>query len=124
MHGSTTEPIRPLVRSAPVEMSHPVGLHSAEVALAKDQDVIEAFAAEAAEEPLTDRVQVRRRRRDGDHIDTRGDGAVGEAAPELAIVIPNQESRGRIVRRGLSELLGDPGVGRKTRDVDVMTSRV
>ena len=105
-------------------MSHPVGQHSAEVALAKDQDVIEALAAEAAEEPLTDRVQVRRLRRDGDHIDTRGDGGVGEAAPELAIVIPNQESRGRIVRRGLSELLGHPGVGRKTVTLTCMTSRV
>ena len=35
----------PLVRSSPVEVSDPLGEHPTQVAIAKDQDVIEALAA-------------------------------------------------------------------------------
>ena len=81
--------------------------------------MIQALAAEAAEEALADRVQVGRAGWDRDHVHIRACGGRGEVAPELAIVVPDQEPRGAVVRRSLSELLSDPRIGRGAGDVDV-----
>ena len=74
--------------------------------------MIQALAAEAAEEALADRVQVGRPGWDRDHVNIRACGGRGEVAPELAIVVPDQEPRCAVVRRSLSELLSDPRIGR------------
>ena len=68
----------PLVRSSPVEVLHPFSEHPAKVLLAKDQDMIEALAAEAAEEAFADAIQVGRLRWDRDHVDARAVGGVGK----------------------------------------------
>ena len=81
--------------------------------------MIQALAAEAAEEALADRVQVGRPGWDRDHVHIRACGGRGEVAPELAIVVPDQEPRCAVVRRSLSELLSDPRIGRGAGDVDV-----
>jgi len=81
--------------------------------------MIQALAAEAAEEALADRVQVGRPGWDRDHVNIRARGGRGEVAPELAIVVPDQEPRCSVVRRSLSELLRDPRIGRGAGDVDV-----
>ena len=81
--------------------------------------MIQALAAEAAEEALADRVQVGRPGWDRDHVNIRACGGRGEVAPELAIVVPDQEPRCAVVRRSLSELLSDPRIGRGAGDVDV-----
>ena len=87
--------------------------------LPKKQDMIQALAAEAAEEALADRVQVGRPGWDRDHVNIRAGGGRGEVAPELAIVGPDPEPRCAVVRRSLSELLSDPRIGRGAGDVDV-----
>ena len=48
----------PLVWTGRVEVGHPFGQDPPKVILAEDQDVVEALAAEAAEETLADRIQV------------------------------------------------------------------
>ena len=99
------------MRPAGVVMRDPLRQYPAQMVLSEDQNIVQAFPTEAAEEALTDRVQVGRLGRDRDDIDPRAVRGCSEVVSELAIVIPNQASRGRIVRRGLSELLGHPGVG-------------
>ena len=108
-----------LVRAASVEVGHPFAQYSPKVILAKDQNVIEALAAEAAEEAFADGIHVGRVRRDRDHVDARAVGRGGKMAAEFAVVVPDQEPRGLLVRCGLPQLLGDPGVGRGAGDVDM-----
>ena len=84
--------------------------------------MIQALAAEAAEEALADRVQVGRPGWDRDHVHIRAGGGRGEVAPELAIGGPDPEPRCAVVRRNLSELLSDPRIGRGAGDVDVWTT--
>ena len=54
----------PLVWTANVEVLHPFGQYPPKMILAEDQDVVEALAAEAAEEALADGIQVGRFRRE------------------------------------------------------------
>ena len=109
----------PLVRTAGVEVLHPFGQDPTKVILAEDQDVIEALASQGAEKSLTDGVQVGRLRRDRDDVDARAVGSGGKVAPKLPVVVSDQEPWRLVVRGRLSQLLGDPGIGRDARDVDV-----
>src|SRR5438309_2382888 len=109
----------PLVGAARVEVWHPFGQDPPKVILAEDQDVVEALAAEAAEEAFADGIHVGRVRRDRDHVDARAVGGVGKVAAEFAVVVPDQKPRGLLVGCGLPQLLGDPGVGREAGDVDM-----
>ncbi len=43
----------------------------------------------------------------------------GRPAPELAVVVADQESQPRTEWRHLTQLLDDPGIGRVARDADV-----
>ena len=77
----------PLVWAASVEVWHPFGQYSPKVILAEDQDVIEALAAQAAEEAFADGIPVGRVRRDRDHGDARAIGGGGKVAAEFAVVV-------------------------------------
>ncbi|HSH77073.1 MAG TPA: hypothetical protein VLA19_00915 [Herpetosiphonaceae bacterium] len=108
-----------LVGPLPVEVRHVFVENTPQVALAQDDDMVQALAPDAAEEPLTGGVLSRgpiggpqlgdaTRRRDP-----------GEGLAILAVVIADQVARALVERGGLPQLLRDPGVGRVARHAHV-----
>jgi hypothetical protein len=108
-----------------------VGLVLAEdrcgVALVDDEDLVEEFAADAADEPLGGRVRAGRSNRCFDHLNPCGSEDGVEHGGELGVVVWDEvpevlagvvEVRGEIAR-----LLGEPGaggVGGDAEDVDLV----
>ena len=74
-----------------VEVLHILAQHDVEVAWSGDQDVIEAFPAQGADEPFRDRVRPGRPGRGADDADvgTGEDGVKGRG--ELAVSVADQE---------------------------------
>jgi hypothetical protein len=96
------------VRSVGIEVAGVFGENPFEVTLAEDEDVIEALAADAAQEALADRVR-----------SWSSDGSAEDACPvcgghpveertELAVAIPKEEPRTLSVGRRVAQLLRDP----------------
>src|SRR5689334_10994488 len=89
------------------------------LALTKDEKVIQAFAADTAQEPFTKRIGFRcskRRFEDGDacsYCDAR------KLLAELAIVVAEQIARMYAKRSSLTKLLSDPGIGGMAGHADV-----
>ena len=108
-----------LVRPVTVEVLDPFGQDPTQVFFPQDQNMVQAFSAETSEESLANGIQVRRPRRDGDHLHARTLSGYSEETAELAVVVANQEPRRLLVRRGLSELLGHPRIGWTAGDVDM-----
>ena len=79
------------VRPGGVVMPQVLGQHPAQVVLIDDQQPIEEFPAQGADDPFADRVRSGRLRRAGENPDAcrREDGV--EGAGELACAIPDQE---------------------------------
>jgi hypothetical protein len=106
------------VRSVRVEMLHILAQYAVEMAWSGDQEVVEAFPAQGADEAFRDRVRPRcpDRGADDPHVSTDEDGV--ERGGELAVPVADQEPEpvGAFaeVDEQVAGLLGDPvsgGVG-------------
>ena len=99
--------------------------HAFEVATARDEEPVEAFASDGADEALCDRVRFRRSHRRLDHAEAfAGEDSI-KVAGELAVAVADQEAKpARLLleRPGeLASLLVDPrsvGIGGAASDVD------
>ncbi|HEU5326999.1 MAG TPA: hypothetical protein VFU78_02845 [Thermomicrobiales bacterium] len=105
----------PTGRSLPVEVRDVLAEHPAEMIFAEDEHLIAALAAHTAEEALARRVRLRRVDGCAEHPNAAGGGHPIASWPVLGVVIPAQETRARLERGGLAQLLGDSGVGRVAR---------
>ena len=81
--------------------------------------VDQALPTPRAQEALADWVQIGRARRALHDFDARPLGHGVESCSKLVIVVSDEVLRSVTVRRGLSESLGRPGVGRAAGDVEV-----
>ena len=98
-----------------VEVLDVLAQHDLEVAWSRDQQVVETFPAQGADEPFRDRVRPRRPDRGADDPDV-GTGEHGiERGGELAVSVADQEPElvGAVaeVHEQVAGLLGDPGSG-------------
>lgn len=108
-----------LVWTGPVETRTEGSERPSKMVVAHDQDVVEAFAADSAEEPFADRVAVRRGRRDSDDRRSAADGDRIKDRSELAVVILDEKPRTVVERHRFAKLQGGPLVGQVERDVTV-----
>ena len=103
------------VRPVGVEVLDVLAQHDVEVAWSDDQEVVEAFSAQGADEAFRDRVRPRcpDRGADDPHVSTDEDGV--ERGGELAVPVADQEPEpvGAFaeVHEQVAGLLGDPGAG-------------
>ncbi len=99
------------MRSRLIEVDDVFLEHVAEVLFPEDQDVIEAFASDAPDQPLADRVGPRRLHGGSQYLNPAARGNGGEVWTVLGIVVTNEILRRRTERRGLAQVLGNPGIG-------------
>ena len=96
-------------------MLHILAQHDVEMAWSGDQEVVEAFPAQGADEPFRDRIRAGcpDRGADDPHVGAGEDGV--EGGGELAVPVADQEPEpvGAIaeVHQQVAGLLGDPGPG-------------
>ncbi len=93
--------------------------HAAQVGLAQDEHMVQAFPSHTAEEALVGRVRPRCPDGRAHHRDPTARRDAGEARPVPAVISADQGARALVERRGCPQLLRDPGVGRVARDTDV-----
>ena len=104
-----------LVRPRVVEVGDILAEHAREVALAEDEQVVQALTAHAAQEPLAGRIRARRAIGCAQDLTAAGRRDTRESGPELAVVVTDQVARALAERGGLAQLLGDSGIGRVAR---------
>src|SRR4051812_40591583 len=102
-----------------VEVRHVLAQDAPQVGVAEDEDVVEAFPARAPEEALARRVLLGRAVGRAQLPDAARRGDAGEGRPILAVAVADEVARPLVERRGLAQLLGDPGVGRVARHADM-----
>jgi hypothetical protein len=95
------------------------GQETAEVSLAKDEHVVQAFTPDRADEPLGERVLPRALRRRENLLDAHAFHAVPKWLPVDAVAVAEQIDRRGLVREGVHDLLGGPGRGGMLGDVEV-----
>jgi hypothetical protein len=88
-----------LMRSLLIEVFDVLIEHSKKMALTKDEHVVEAFTAHAADEALADRVGVRRTKRCLQDFHSSAFGNTIEFLPELVVAIADEEPRAHAVGR-------------------------
>ena len=105
------------VRSVPVVVLDVLAQYEVELAWSGDQEVVEAFPAQGADEPFRDRVRPGRGADDAD-VGTGEDGVKGGG--EFAVPVADQEPEPIAafaeVHQQVAGLLGDPGAGRMGSD--------
>ena len=101
-----------LVWPRPIEVHDIFAPHAGEVALAEDEQVVQAFRPHAAQEALAGGIRPRRADRSAQDRDAAGRGDAGEGRPEFAVVVADQVAWVLSERGGLAQLLRHPGVGR------------
>ncbi len=89
------------------------------MALSEDDDVIEALAADAAEEAFTGGVHKRRAFGGLQNANARAFGDAVKLAAELGVAITDDELGAFAERRELPQLLGSPGLAGLAGDSDV-----
>ncbi len=95
----------PLMRSGSIEVVHLLSKNAPQVPLPEQQNVVKAFAPEAAEESLADRVHIGVET--ADDLDVGAAGDVVEPCAEFVVAVANQESR-CCVEGGVAQLLSSP----------------
>ena len=110
----------PLMGSCLVEVDHIRIEHALELLLMQDQQVIEAFLPHAPQEAFADRIGSWGLNRRFEDLDRARFRYPSKARPELAIVITNQVLRCEPIRGGFSQLLGHPGIGRRSGHAHVI----
>ncbi len=109
----------PLMRPILVAVGHERPEHAPQVGLAEHHDVVQARAPDAAEEPLAGGVLPGRAVRRPQYRAAGGGGDAGAGRPVFAVAIADEGARSLPERRGLAQLLGDPGIRGMARDTDV-----
>ena len=101
-------------------MLHILAQHDVEVAWSGDQEVVEAFPSQGADEAFGDRVRVGCSYRGADDADVGAGEHSIERAGELAVPVTDQEPEpvGAIaeIHQQVAGLLGHPGPGRVSGD--------
>jgi len=108
-----------LMRSCLVEVDH-IGIgHALELLLLKDQQVVEAFLPHTPHEAFADRIGAWRMRGRVENLDATCPRHPSKARPEFAIVITNQVLRCLAKGGGFSQVLGHPGISRRSCHADM-----
>src|SRR5258708_979283 len=84
--------------------------------LLEDEQVIETLSPHTQEKPFTDRIGAFRMVRRGEHLDAAGCGHARETGSKLVITITNEIVRRLPIGSRLPQVLGGPGVGRRSSD--------
>jgi hypothetical protein len=108
-----------LVWPVPAEVGDVLAEHTAEVPLAEDKQIIEAFTAYAAQEALAEGIRTWRSMRRAQDANAAACSDLRERCPVLPVVVADEVPVALVERRGLAQLLGDPRVGRVARHPDV-----
>ena len=87
--------------------------------LVQNEEMVKAFAADAAEEAFADGVRAGCPDGRPQHLDAAPGRDARELCAEFAVIVADQEARSRAEGRRLAQLLGNPGIGRMPRDADV-----
>jgi hypothetical protein len=88
-------------------------------ALVPDDDVVETFAPQKADQALYERILPRRVWRDQDLFEAHRFCGSADIRPVDGVAIPEAEARRRVAGPGLAKLLSGPGRGGMGGDVDV-----
>ena len=104
------------MRSVRVEMLHILAQHDVEMAWSGDQEVVEAFPSQGADEAFRDRVRSGCPDRRSNDLHVGADEDCIEGPGELAVPVTDQEPEpvGSIaeIHEQVAGLLSDPGPGR------------
>ena len=84
--------------------------HTAQVTLIEDDDVIEAFATDRADDALDIGVLPRRPRCGDDLLDRHRLDTIAEGLPIRRVAVSQQKARRRVPGKGLSDLARQPGL--------------
>ncbi len=99
---------------------HDIGFQeTVEVFLLQDQEMIQAFPPHASQKSFTDGIGSWRPIGRSKHVDTACCCHACKMLPEFAIIIPDQILWGLFIRRGLPQLLRDPGIGGRACHIDM-----
>ena len=112
-------PAQPLVRPRAVVVAEEIADESQQVPFAEDNDVIQALAAERADEPLGVGVLPGRAQGGEDLPDVHAPKTARDVLAEDRVVVVDQEAWGRVEGEGLEQLPDHPRRGRVGRDVEV-----
>jgi hypothetical protein len=104
----------PLMRSCPVEVHHILIEHALEPPLAEDQQMVKTFLSHTPQEGFTLRIGSWRRKRRFENLDGTRGRHPRKTWSKFAIVITNQILRCLPIRCSFSELLRNPGIGRRS----------
>src|SRR5882724_1429263 len=105
--------------SSPVIVRGVVGQDAAKVAFAQNEDMIETFAPDRADESLGERVLPRAVGRGQHFMDPQALHSVLERVTVDAVAIAEEIERRAVLRERVDELLGGPGGGGMLGDVEV-----
>jgi hypothetical protein len=111
--------LQALLRPRGVDVRDVLPEHAAQVRLAQDEHMVQAFAAHSPQEPLADGILLGRAIRRAQLHDAGRRSDAGEGRPILAVVVADQVPRSLPEAGRLAQLLGDPGVRRLARDADM-----
>jgi len=90
-----------------------------ELALAQNEQMVEAFTADTAQKALADGIRPRCAGWCAEDVAGAGRGDTGECRAELAIVVADEVARALVEGRRLAALLRHPGIGRVPRHADM-----
>src|SRR5205807_4679781 len=99
------------VSTRPVVVREVASQGAAQVAFAKDEDMIQTLAPDGADEPLREGILPWAVRRRQDFTDAHALHALPEHVTVDRVAIAEQVGRGGVVREGVHDLLGRPGSG-------------
>ena len=108
-----------LMWSCPVEVPHIRIQNALELRLLQDQQMVETFLPYAPQEPFTDGIRSWGMNRRFEQLDAAGFRHTNKARPKLPVVITNEILGCLPIRSGFSQLLGHPGIGRRSCDANV-----
>ena len=100
-----------LMRSGLIEVVNILSEDPAKMAFEEDKQMVQALAADTAEEAFTDGIGPWRVERSREHLDPAGSNQASDQGTVLAVIVTHQIPRLLSKRRGLLQLLGDPRIG-------------
>ncbi len=93
--------------------------HALELPLMQDQQVVEAFLSDTPHEALADGIGPWCMNGGSEHLNPTGGRYPSKARSEFVIVITNEIFRCLPIGGGFPEVLGHPGIGRRSSDTDM-----
>ena len=103
----------PLMRSCPVEVRHIHIEHALELLLVEDEQVVKAFLSHTPQKTFADRIGSGSVIRYFKNLNSTRCRYTSETGAKFALVITHQIFRRLPIRGGFSELLRNPGIGRR-----------